>query len=57
MLAHQSEPEWILERLCESLVRYVSTQEQARVVARGQNDDAIEEPTLKKERDLGIEET
>lgn len=57
MLADQSEPEWILERLCESLVRYVSTQEQARAVSRGQNDDAAEEPTLKKERDLGSEET
>ncbi|OKP10754.1 Outward-rectifier potassium channel TOK1 [Penicillium subrubescens] len=57
MLAHQSEPEWILDRLCESLVRYVSTQEQARVIARGQIDDVIEEPTLRKERDLGIEES
>lgn len=57
MLADQSEPEWILERLCESLVRYVATQEQARAVSRGQNDDAAEEPTLAKERDLGIEET
>lgn len=56
MLAHQSEPEWILDRLCESLVRYVSTQEQARAVSRGQSGDAVEEPTLKKERDLGIEE-
>ena len=53
MLANQSEPEWILYRLCESLVRYVSTQEQARAVSRGQN----EEPTLEKEKDLGIEET
>lgn len=57
MLANQSEPEWILDRLCESLVRYVSTQEQARAASRGQNDDAAEEPTLEKQRDLGIEET
>ncbi|KAF3384317.1 Outward-rectifier potassium channel TOK1 [Penicillium rolfsii] len=57
MLAHQSEPEWILDRLCESLVRYVSTQEQARALAQGTNDDAVEEPTLKKERDLGIDES
>lgn len=54
MLAHESEPEWVLDRLCESLVRYVSTQEQARAAARGQGDQ--EEPTLKKERDLGNEE-
>lgn len=56
MLANQSEPEWIVDRLCESLIRYVSTQEQARVVAGGQNGDVVEEPTLRKERDLGIEE-
>ncbi|KAJ5160139.1 uncharacterized protein N7482_007143 [Penicillium canariense] len=57
MLAHQSEPDWILDRLCESLIRYMSSQELARAASRGQNDDAAEEPTLKKERDLGIEET
>ncbi|OOQ89482.1 ion channel [Penicillium brasilianum] len=56
MLAHQSEPEWILDRLCESLCRYVSTQEHARAASQGHNDDAAEAPTLKKERDLGIEE-
>ncbi|KAJ5098619.1 hypothetical protein N7532_005620 [Penicillium argentinense] len=50
MLAQQTEPEWILDRLCESLVRYVSTQEQARA-------DAQEEATLTKERDLGIEDS
>lgn len=57
MLAHSTEPEWILDRLCESLIRYVSTQEQARAAAQGQVDDQIEEPTLKKERDLGIDES
>lgn len=54
MLAHQSEPEWVLDRLCESLVRYISTQEQARK-RRGSSVD--EEVTLEKERDLGIEES
>lgn len=57
MLAHQTEPEWILDRLCESLVRYVSTQEQARAAAQGQVEDLAEEATLRKERDLGIQET
>ena len=56
MLAHLTEPEWILDRLCESLIRYVSTQEQARAAVGGQLDDLSEEPTLKKERDLGIDE-
>lgn len=56
MLAHQTEPEWVLDRLCESLVRYISTQEMARARERGEGDDAEEEVTLRKERDLGIEE-
>ncbi|KAJ5690095.1 hypothetical protein N7462_004487 [Penicillium macrosclerotiorum] len=56
MLAHQTEPEWILDRLCESLIRYVSTQEQAKAAAQGLNEEVVEEATLKKERDLGIEE-
>lgn len=53
MLAHQTEPEWVLDRLCESLVRYVSTQEHARAPAVSAEE--VEEPTLKKEKDLGIE--
>lgn len=57
MLAHQSEPEWVLDRLCESLIRYISTQEQARASAQDRGEDAVEEPTMRKERDLGIEET
>ncbi|KAJ5546421.1 hypothetical protein N7494_004006 [Penicillium frequentans] len=57
MLAHQTEPEWVLDRLCESLVRYVSTQEQARAKERGHTDDTAEAATLRKERDLGIEES
>lgn len=57
MLASKTEPEWVLDRLCESLIRYVSTQEQAKAAARGQSDDPDEEVTLRKERDLGIEET
>ena len=55
MLAHNTEPEWILDRLCESLIRYVCTQEQARA-AQDQSDDQVEEPTLQKQRDLGIDE-
>lgn len=56
MLAHQTEPEWVLDRLCESLVRYVSKQELARAAETGRDLDREEEATLKKERDLGIEE-
>ncbi|KAJ5413051.1 hypothetical protein N7465_005356 [Penicillium sp. CMV-2018d] len=54
MLAKQTEPEWVLDRLCESLIRYVSTQEESRA-ARG-DVDLTEEPTLRKERDIGIDE-
>ncbi|KAJ5279577.1 hypothetical protein N7478_004949 [Penicillium angulare] len=54
MLAHQTEPEWVLDRLCESLVRYVSTQEQARA---GPAEDMTEVAILQKEKDLGIEES
>ncbi|KAF4765149.1 hypothetical protein HAV15_003242 [Penicillium sp. str.  len=54
MLAKQTEPEWVLDRLCESLIRYVSTQEDSRAV-RG-DADLAEEPTLRKERDIGIDE-
>ncbi|KAJ5408762.1 hypothetical protein N7509_002645 [Penicillium cosmopolitanum] len=57
MLAHQTEPEWVLDRLCESLVRYVSTQEQSRAESQGQGDDTADEPTLRKEQDLGLEQT
>jgi potassium channel subfamily K len=58
MLANSTEPEWILDRLCESLIRYVSTREHAGAAAQGQIDEQeVEEPTLKKERDLGIDET
>ncbi|KAJ6102734.1 hypothetical protein N7486_005161 [Penicillium sp. IBT 16267x] len=56
MLANQTEPEWVLDRLCESLVRYVSTREQA-YRKRSHVDDTEEAPTLRKERDLGIEES
>lgn len=56
MIARQTEPEWVLDRLCESLIRYISTQEQKRTRERGEGDDQQEEATLKKEQDLGIEE-
>ncbi|RHZ62298.1 potassium channel family protein [Aspergillus thermomutatus] len=63
MLASQTEPEWILDRLCESLIRYVDGQSRRKPsdqnekplnVANGDQDD--EEPTLKKERDIGLED-
>lgn len=54
MLAKQTEPEWVLDRLCESLIRYVSTQEESRAVGGGA--DSAEEPTLRKERDIGLDE-
>ncbi|CAG8095734.1 unnamed protein product [Penicillium salamii] len=50
MLAKQTEPEWVLDRLCESLIRYVSTQEDRSAVTEP------EEPTLEKERDIGLDE-
>ncbi|QQK44068.1 Ion transport 2 [Penicillium digitatum] len=52
MLAKQTEPEWVLDRLCESLIRYVSTQESGAV----EGPDLAEEPTLRKERDIGLDE-
>lgn len=54
MLAQQTEPEWVLDRLCESLVRYVSTQEQARGGSSGRGEDVVDEATLRKEKDIGI---
>ena len=54
MLAKQTEPEWVLDRLCESLIRSVSTQEESRAVGGGT--DLTEEPTLRKERDIGLDE-
>ncbi|KAF7173156.1 hypothetical protein CNMCM5623_005375 [Aspergillus felis] len=63
MLAPQTEPEWILERLCESLIRYVDGQvrrqpsdqdEKPLSVTNGDQD--VEEPTLKKERDIRFED-
>ncbi|CAG8087377.1 unnamed protein product [Penicillium nalgiovense] len=53
MLAKQTEPEWVLDRLCESLIRYVSTQEESRAVGGGTA--LTEEPTLRKERDIGLD--
>ncbi|CAI7585055.1 unnamed protein product [Penicillium glandicola] len=52
MLAKQTEPQWVLDRLCESLIRYVSTQEESR--ATGGDADSAEEATLRKERDIGL---
>jgi potassium channel subfamily K len=54
MLASQSEPEWVLDRLCESLIRFVSTLE-SRAAGDGDGADP-EEVTLQKERDIGLDE-
>ncbi|KAJ5952071.1 Ion transport 2 [Penicillium vulpinum] len=54
MLAKQTEPQWVLDRLCESLIRYVSTQEESR--GAGADADLSEEATLRKERDIGLNE-
>ncbi|KAE8151743.1 hypothetical protein BDV25DRAFT_87832 [Aspergillus avenaceus] len=50
MLASQTEPEWVLDRLCESLIRYIS---QAQKRAAGATDE--DAPTLQKERDINYE--
>ncbi|KAF7588088.1 Potassium channel [Aspergillus hancockii] len=53
MLASQTEPEWVLDRLCESMIRYISTQAQKRnsgLTATGAVDE--DEPTLRKEKDV-----
>ncbi|GAB1199294.1 hypothetical protein APSETT444_008640 [Aspergillus pseudonomiae] len=49
MLASQTEPEWVLDRLCESMIRFISTQEQKR---RSSGDVDEDEPTLRKEKDI-----
>jgi potassium channel subfamily K len=54
LLAKQTEPQWVLDRLCESLIRYVSTLEESR--AMGGDADSTEEATLRKERDIGLDE-
>ncbi|KAE8393403.1 hypothetical protein BDV23DRAFT_149607 [Aspergillus alliaceus] len=53
MLASQTEPEWVLDRLCESMIRFISTQAQKRNLDKAIGDVVDEdEPTLKKERDI-----
>lgn len=56
MLAEGTEPEWVLDRLCESLQRYVSKldvskQEHARSEKDSQGKDEGEEATPKEEKD------
>ncbi|KAL1963072.1 hypothetical protein VTN77DRAFT_8718 [Rasamsonia byssochlamydoides] len=55
MLAEQTEPEWVLNRLCESLLRYMASGDH---INRndGVDDDESEEPVLRKQRDIGLEE-
>lgn len=59
MLAEETEPEWVLNRLCESLLRYMASGD--KINPTGQNDgvdddEESEEPVLKKQRDVGLEE-
>jgi potassium channel subfamily K len=63
MLASQSEPAWVLERLCESLIRYVDgesrrqpSDQDEKPLNRTNGDRDDEEPTLKKERDIRFED-
>ena len=50
ILAEQTEPEWVLNRLCESLLRYLASTR----TTEGQTEDDEEEAVLEKQRDLGI---
>ncbi|KAJ9405646.1 hypothetical protein DTO045G8_6676 [Paecilomyces variotii] len=50
MLAEQTEPEWVLDRLCESLIRYLDMDKAA------EEEEKEEAPVLKKERDLGSQD-
>ncbi|KAL1853487.1 Potassium channel [Paecilomyces lecythidis] len=49
MLAEQTEPEWVLDRLCESLIRYLDMDAAA-------EEEKEEESVLKKEKDIGLED-
>ncbi|KAE8355992.1 hypothetical protein BDV28DRAFT_127987 [Aspergillus coremiiformis] len=49
MLASQTEPEWVLDRLCESMIRFISTQAPKWNSGRTGDED---EPTLRKEKDI-----
>ncbi|PYH91463.1 ion channel [Aspergillus ellipticus CBS 707.79] len=51
MLASQTEPEWVLHRLCESLIRYIDIQAKNKSTK-----DDEDEPTLRKERDIKFED-
>lgn len=63
MLASQTEPEWILDRLCESVIRYVDGQgrrqpsdQDVKPLSVANGDEDVEEPTLRKERDIRFED-
>ena len=47
MLAKETEAEWILDRLCESLVRYMSTQARKRRKRKRRKSQIAEQPTMK----------
>jgi potassium channel subfamily K len=58
MLAEQTEPEWVLDRLCESLLRFMASGGHIDMAdgADGADDEGGEEAVLKKQRDIGLEE-
>ncbi|KAH1384305.1 hypothetical protein KXW83_006931 [Aspergillus fumigatus] len=63
MLASQTEPEWVLDRLCESVIRYVDGQgrrqpsdQDVKPLSVANGDEDVEEPTLRKERDIRFED-
>ncbi|PYI22851.1 voltage-gated potassium channel [Aspergillus japonicus CBS 114.51] len=52
MLANQTEPEWVLHRLCESMIRCLD----ATATTRGAGAREDDEPTLRKERAIKFAE-
>jgi potassium channel subfamily K len=65
MLAEQTEPEWVLNRLTESLLRYMAITEHfaknkhphddGRAEVNPDDDEEPEEAVLKKQRDIGLQ--
>ncbi|KAL4891574.1 hypothetical protein BDV59DRAFT_182048 [Aspergillus ambiguus] len=51
LVAGQTEPEWVLNRLCESIIRYVSQQGRMDPSSARPGDDE-DAPTLRKEQDV-----
>lgn len=53
MVAEQTEPEWVFDRLCESLMRYLDKHVSS---GDGKDNEEEEDAVLKKERDIGLQE-